>query len=115
MLLVFVTTGEGWVEKMEMAMRATTSAWPGLIFFLVFYLVSFYMLYNLFIGVILEEFELTDEDKQALQLENLRQNMQADFRRRQRQRRELLQRNAPFHRRARRPRGDGEGADRRWG
>ena len=83
MLLVFVTTGEGWVEKMEMAMRATTSAWPGLIFFLVFYLVSFYMLYNLFIGVILEEFELTDEDKQALQLENLRQNMQADFRRRQ--------------------------------
>ena len=57
---------------MEMAMRAVTSFAPGLIFFIVFYVVSFYMLYNLFIGVILEEFELTDEEKQGLQLGNFR-------------------------------------------
>ena len=69
-MLVFATTGEGWVEKMETAARTNSSPWPGIIFFLVFYTVSFYLFLNLFIGVILEEFELTDEDKQALQLAN---------------------------------------------
>ena len=82
-LLVFVTTGEGWVEKMEMSMRAVPSALPGLIFFIVFYVVSFYMLYNLFIGVILEEFELTDEEKQGLQLANFRVHVLKELRRRQ--------------------------------
>ena len=72
-MLVFVTTGEGWVEKMEMGARALDSGWLGVLFFIVFYIVSFYMLYNLFIGVILEEFELTDDEKQELQLANFRQ------------------------------------------
>lgn len=79
-LLVFVTTGEGWVEKMEMALRSIASPWPGLIFFMVFYIVSFYLLYNLFIGVILEEFELTDEEKQGLQLSNFRLNLLKEVR-----------------------------------
>ena len=64
-------------------MRAVTSFAPGLIFFIVFYVVSFYMLYNLFIGVILEEFELTDEEKQGLQLGNFRVHVLKELRRRQ--------------------------------
>ncbi len=66
-----------------MAMRAATSFAPGLIFFIVFYVVSFYMLYNLFIGVILEEFELTDDEKQGLQLGNFRVHVLKELRRRQ--------------------------------
>ena len=71
------------MQIMEMAMRAVTSFAPGLIFFIVFYVVSFYMLYNLFIGVILEEFELTDEEKQGLQLGNFRVHVLKELRRRQ--------------------------------
>jgi hypothetical protein len=80
-MLVFILTGEGWVEKMEMGLRATPTVWPGLLYFLIFYVVAFYMLYNLFIGVILEEFELTDDDKQGLQLDNFRHNIIKDFKR----------------------------------
>eukprot|EP00960_Hanusia_phi_P012002 349287-Hanusia_phi.AAC.1 len=67
-LLVFVTTGENWVDTMEKGMRHTGSVWPGLLFFLIFYIVSFYMLLNLFVGVILEEFELSDDSKEGLQV-----------------------------------------------
>jgi hypothetical protein len=67
-LLIFVTTGENWTDQLAAGMRSMPSVVPGLIFFVVFYVVSFYMLLNLFTGVILEEFELTDRDRESLQL-----------------------------------------------
>jgi hypothetical protein len=67
-VLLFVTTGEAWSEIMGQGMRSYESIWPGLLFFIVFHVIGFYMLYNLFIGVIVQEFELTDEQKEGMQL-----------------------------------------------
>ena len=66
--LVFVTTGEGWISIMINGIRSTPTFWPGLLFFIFFYVVAFYMLYNLFIGVIVQEFELNEDQKEGMQL-----------------------------------------------
>ena len=67
-VLVYVTTGEAWSDIMGRGMRSYASVWPGMVFFIVFHVIGFYMLYNLFIGVIVQEFELTDEQKEDMQL-----------------------------------------------
>lgn len=67
-VLLFVTTGESWSDFMRSGMMSFPSIWPGLIFFVVFHVIGFYMLYNLFIGVIVQEFDLTDEQKEGMQL-----------------------------------------------
>ena len=67
-VLCFVTTGEAWSEIMGQGMRSYASIWPGMLFFVTFHVIGFYMLYNLFIGVIVQEFELTDEQKEEQQL-----------------------------------------------
>ena len=70
--LIYVLTGENWVDSMSMGMQSTSSAWPGLLFFIIFYVVAFFMIFNLLIGVILEEFELNDDEKEALQMGTFR-------------------------------------------
>jgi hypothetical protein len=67
-VLLFVTTGESWSAIMGNGMRSYSSVWPGIIFFVSFHVISFFMLYNLFISVILQEFELTESQKEASQL-----------------------------------------------
>ena len=67
-VLCFVTTGESWSQIMEQGMQSYASIWPGLIFFITFHVIAFYMLYNLFVGVIVQEFELKDEQKEEQQL-----------------------------------------------
>jgi hypothetical protein len=67
-VLCFVTTGETWSGIMNQGMQSYSSIWPGLIFFITFHVIAFYMLYNLFVGVIVQEFELTDEQKEEQQL-----------------------------------------------
>lgn len=71
-VLLFVTTGESWSEIMGLGMRTYSSIWPGLVFFVTFHIIGFYLLYNLFTGVILEAFELNDDQKQDVQLGLLR-------------------------------------------
>lgn len=67
--LFFVTTGDNsWVDVMHRGMRSGPSIWPGILFFIFFYCVSLYCICNLFICVILEEFELSDAQKQQLQV-----------------------------------------------
>ncbi|KAJ1486534.1 hypothetical protein T484DRAFT_1789354 [Baffinella frigidus] len=48
---------------------STIDRWcAGMLFFLIFFIVAFYMLYNLFIGVIVQEFELNEDQKEGMQL-----------------------------------------------
>ena len=89
-LLLFVTTGENWVGQMQTAMLHGSTIYPGLIFFLIFYVISFYMLFNLFIGVILQEFELTDEQKMGMQLGYFRVKVLKELRRKRLRKRVTL-------------------------
>jgi len=69
MLLFYVTTGDNnWTTVLANGMRSLQDPWAGLFFFLLFYGISVYMICNLFICAILEEFELSDDQKEGLQI-----------------------------------------------
>ena len=71
--LFFVTTGDNsWSDIIHRGMRSGESPIPGLIFFLSFFIISYYTICNLFISVILEVFETTDEKKTEMQLSAFR-------------------------------------------
>lgn len=73
MQLFYVTTGDNnWITTLAKGMRSLPAPWVGLFFFIIFYGVSVYMLCNLFICVILEEFEMTDDQKESLQIGQFR-------------------------------------------
>jgi ABC-type multidrug transport system fused ATPase/permease subunit len=74
--LFFVTTGDSsWTETMHRGMRSLASPVPGLLFFLIFYLVSVYGICNLFISVILSAFEMDESQKVRIQLNEYRNTM----------------------------------------
>ncbi|EKX41991.1 hypothetical protein GUITHDRAFT_164211 [Guillardia theta CCMP2712] len=71
--LFFATTTDGsFTSNMQSAMRSSDSVLPGLLFFLVFYFISFYGITNLLICVILDEFEPSDKLKAELQVDDFR-------------------------------------------
>lgn len=68
LLALFQTmTGEDWTSIMWNVMREF--AVIGLIFFLIFYIMANYILMEMFCAVILENFQLTTEEKNKLQIE----------------------------------------------
>ena len=68
LLALFQTmTGEDWTGIMWNVMREFP--WIGLIFFLIFYIMANYILMEMFCAVILENFQLTTEEKDNLQIE----------------------------------------------
>ncbi|OAE31219.1 hypothetical protein AXG93_4188s1100 [Marchantia polymorpha subsp. ruderalis] len=69
MLLWFiVTTGESWVDYMWSAMRpGVKNRWVSPFIFIFYYMITAYVILNLIIATILEEMELTDNQKKHLQ------------------------------------------------
>jgi hypothetical protein len=70
--IMYVTTAEDWDHIMNMGMKSYSSNWVGLIFFIFCHVVGSYLLLNLFLGAILEEFEVRDDVKEAAQLRMFR-------------------------------------------
>ncbi|KAF9167992.1 calcium channel protein [Actinomortierella ambigua] len=70
--LFIILTGENWVEVMYEGLDAHRDVFPqtyGIIFFIGYYCLSHYVLLNLFIAIVLEQFELDDDEKYKKQLE----------------------------------------------
>ncbi|KAG0044626.1 calcium channel protein [Gryganskiella cystojenkinii] len=70
--LFIILTGENWVNVMYEGLDAHPEKWKqayGVIFFVVYYCASHYVLLNLFIAIILEHFEMDDDEKYKTQLE----------------------------------------------
>ncbi|KAF9327881.1 calcium channel protein [Podila minutissima] len=70
--LFVILTGENWVEVMYEGLDAHPARYKqiyGAIFFVVYYCASHYVLLNLFIAIVLEHFELDDDEKYRKQLE----------------------------------------------
>ncbi|KAG0344565.1 calcium channel protein [Podila humilis] len=70
--LFVILTGENWVAVMYEGLDAHTARYKqiyGAIFFVVYYCASHYVLLNLFIAIVLEHFELDEDEKYKKQLE----------------------------------------------
>ncbi|KAG0244946.1 calcium channel protein [Actinomortierella wolfii] len=70
--LFIILTGENWVEIMYEGLDAHRNVFQqayGIIFFVGYYCLSHYILLNLFIAIVLEQFELDDDEKYKKQLE----------------------------------------------
>ncbi|KAF9585747.1 calcium channel protein [Lunasporangiospora selenospora] len=70
--LFVILTGENWVNIMYEGLDAHQERYKqvyGVIFFVVYYCASHYILLNLFVAIVLEHFELDDEEKYRKQLE----------------------------------------------
>ncbi|KAF9913802.1 calcium channel protein, partial [Lobosporangium transversale] len=70
--LFIILTGENWVEIMYEGLDAHQETYKqiyGVIFFVVYYCASHYVLLNLFIAIVLEHFDLDEDEKYKKQLE----------------------------------------------
>ncbi|KAK3812489.1 MAG: Ion transport protein-domain-containing protein [Linnemannia elongata] len=70
--LFIILTGENWVNIMYESLESHPETYKeiyGAIFFVVYYCASHYVLLNLFIAIVLEHFELDDDEKYKTQLE----------------------------------------------
>ncbi|KAF9115096.1 calcium channel protein [Mortierella sp. AM989] len=70
--LFIILTGENWVNIMYEGLDAHPQKYKqayGGIFFVIFYCASHYVLLNLFVAIVLENFELEDDEKYRKQLE----------------------------------------------
>ncbi|KAG0209729.1 calcium channel protein [Mortierella sp. GBA30] len=70
--LFVILTGENWVNIMYDGLDAHKDRYKqmyGVIFFVIYYCASHYVLLNLFIAIVLEHFELDDDEKYRKQLE----------------------------------------------
>lgn len=71
MLLWFqVLTGENWVELLEMGMAHSTAAPVAL--FIIYYITVVYVLLNIFIALIMDQFEIPDDEKRTRQAAEFR-------------------------------------------
>jgi hypothetical protein len=71
--LFFITTGDNnWISILMNGMRSDVTAAPGLVFFVVFFFISYGFLYSLLIVVIIMAFDPEDSIKVQLQKEELR-------------------------------------------
>ncbi|KAF9123242.1 calcium channel protein, partial [Mortierella sp. 14UC] len=70
--LFIILSGENWINIMYESLQAHPGTYKeiyGAIFFVVYYCASHYVLLNLFIAIVLEHFELEDDEKYKTQLE----------------------------------------------
>ncbi|KAF9927349.1 calcium channel protein [Linnemannia zychae] len=70
--LFIILTGENWINIMYDSLASHPETYKeiyGAIFFVVYYCASHYVLLNLFIAIVLEHFELDDDEKYKTQLE----------------------------------------------
>ncbi|KAG0376923.1 calcium channel protein [Mortierella sp. AD032] len=70
--LFIILSGENWINIMYESLEAHPAVYKqvyGAIFFVVYYCASHYVLLNLFIAIVLEHFELDDDEKYKKQLE----------------------------------------------
>ncbi|KAF9393527.1 calcium channel protein [Podila verticillata] len=70
--LFVILTGENWIEVMYEGLDSHPTRYKqfyGTIFFVVYYCASHYVLLNLFIAIVLEHFELDEDEKYRKQLE----------------------------------------------
>ncbi|KAF9551224.1 calcium channel protein [Mortierella hygrophila] len=70
--LFIILTGENWINIMYESLESHPETFKeiyGTIFFVVYYCASHYVLLNLFIAIVLEHFEMDDDEKYKMQLE----------------------------------------------
>ncbi|KAH7056681.1 Ion transport protein-domain-containing protein [Linnemannia elongata] len=70
--LFIILSGENWVNIMYESLESHPETYKiiyGAIFFVIYYCASHYVLLNLFIAIVLEHFELDDDEKYKTQLE----------------------------------------------
>jgi hypothetical protein len=81
--LFVILTGDNWNEILWNAMHGKENAWAAPIFFIGFFAYSHYILLNLFVAIILENFELSEALKASKQHENWKKKKRQAMRRRE--------------------------------
>ena len=88
--LFTVLTGENWNDVLYNSMKAAENSWAAIPFVIFFFVFGNYVLVNLFIAVILENFDIQDEEKREKQ-EALFNQQQFQERKKKRLAHEFLQ------------------------